>query len=254
VVGSKPAATPEEVGDRSGFIRVRPVRFRHGRSIPPGDLEARRMRSCRNRSCRYRVDDLLHPPRTSYRSSLNLFAVIAGFLLLRGSLRTAANVRWFCVFVLSACIAAVLAWPAIQPMDLTLTQIRLHPGNFVGGLAFIAFVLAVFYWVITELGHESVQVASDSAGLKRRDMRYPVAFGVGLVIVAGIGEHIILGGESAQRAISLAGKQVGSGYRLHISSLRVSASGDTERGSGIVTAWNDNEIRDIPVEGKKPRY
>jgi hypothetical protein len=31
----------------------------------------------------------------SYRSSLNLFAVIAGVLLLRGSLRTAANVRWF---------------------------------------------------------------------------------------------------------------------------------------------------------------
>jgi hypothetical protein len=62
--------------------------------------------------------------KISYSSSLNLFAVIAGILLMRGSLRTAANIRWFGVFFLSASIAMLMAWPALQPIDLTLTEIR----------------------------------------------------------------------------------------------------------------------------------
>jgi hypothetical protein len=185
--------------------------------------------------------------KMSYSSSLNLFAVIAGVLLIRGSLRTAATVRWFGVFFLSACIAALLAWPAIQPMGLTLTRIRLDPGGFVGGVVFLALAIGLFYWVIRELGREAVQGASAAAGIKHRDMRVPMACGVALVVVGGVFMILLLSGDSGARAISMAEKEVGPGYQLHVSSLLISGTGGKTSVSGVVTAGNKKEIRDIPV-------
>ena len=132
-------------------------------------------------------------------------------------------------------------------MDLTLTQLRLNPWRVGANAAFLVFTLALFYWVITELGRDPVQVASDSAGIKRRDMRFPVGVGIALVICLAVFLHVFLGGESAERAKSMAEKLVGPGYRLHVSSMRVSESGHTESVSGVVTAWNDKEIREIAV-------
>ncbi len=191
-----------------------------------------------------------------YRSNLNLFALIAGILLLRGSLRTAAIVRWFGVFFLSASIATLFAWPAGQPMDLTLTKIRLDPGGFIADVACLLLIFALLYWVIAELGREAVQVAGDSAGIKRRDMRFPVGVGIALVICLAALLHTFLGGGSAEHVKSMAEKLVGPGYKLHVSSMRVSKSGDTESVSGVVTAWNDQEIREIAVhwEGSDNRY
>ncbi len=63
----------------------------------------------------------------AYSSSVNLFAVIAGVFLLRGSLRAASAVRWLSVFLLAALFSLALAWPFVQPADLTLTQIHLSP-------------------------------------------------------------------------------------------------------------------------------
>jgi hypothetical protein len=191
--------------------------------------------------------------KVSYRSSLNLFAVIAGVLLMRGSLRTAATVRWFGVFLLSAGITMIVAWPAIQPLDLTLTRIRLDSGGFITGVAILVFILGLFYWVVRELGLEPVQVAIDSAGVKRRDMRFPAALGVALVLGIGISLNVFLRGASAERAKSIAETQLGPGYTLHVSSLSVSSGGGTESVSGIVTAWNDREIKDILVHWEENR-
>jgi hypothetical protein len=191
--------------------------------------------------------------KMSYQSSLNLFAVIAGVLLMRGSLRTAATVRWFGIFFLTAGIAMFIAWPAIQPLDLTLTRIRLNPVGFVVSTVLVVFLFALLYWVIRELGRDAVRMAIDSAGLKRRDMRLPAALGVALVIVLAISLNVLLRGTSAERAKSMAEEQAGSGYKFHVSSLRISRVGVSESASGVVTAWNDKEIKDIPVHWEESR-
>jgi len=185
--------------------------------------------------------------KISYSSSLNLFAVIGGILLMRGSLRTAATIRWFGVFFLSAGIAMLFAWPTVQPIDLTLTQIRLNPEGFVGGAVFVVFVLGLFFWVITELGRAPVQAASDAAGVKRRNMRISAATGVALVVGLAVSLHFFLGGDSAERAISMAEKQVGPGYKWYVHSLSYTGTGGSTSVSGVVTAWNETEIREIPV-------
>jgi hypothetical protein len=191
--------------------------------------------------------------KMSYSSSFNLFAVIAGILLMRGSLRAASAVRWFSAFFLAACISVLFAWPAIQPMSLTVARIRLHPGGFAGGAVLLASALGLLYWVIRELGREAVQVASAAAGIKRRNMRIPLACGLALVAVAGICMNLLLSGDSAARAISMASKEIGPGYLLHVSSLSIAEHGEKKTVSGVVTAWNKQEIREIPFHWDESR-
>lgn len=76
----------------------------------------------------------------SYASSFNLFAAIAGILLIRGGLKTAAFVRKAAIFCLSAVLALVVISPFLQPFGLTLTEIRL---DLTGTLEGVVFVVAV---------------------------------------------------------------------------------------------------------------
>ena len=184
--------------------------------------------------------------RQSYSSSFNLFAVIAGIFLLRGGLRTAALVRWFSVFMLAGFLSMAVVAPFLQPWDLSLTELRLNLGSFAIGVTFYFFVLGLLFWVARQLGREPVQVAIANAGVKRRDMRYAVTAGVGLAVLLGISIPLISNGESAERAKSIAQKEVGPGYQFHVSSIRISSVGNKTNASGVVTAWNHQEIRSVP--------
>jgi hypothetical protein len=184
--------------------------------------------------------------RQSYSSSFNLFAVIAGILLMRGGLRTAALVRWFSVFMLVGFLALAVVAPFLQPLDLSLTELRLNPASFVIGVIFYFFALGLLYWVARQLSLEPVQVAIAKAGVKRRDVRYAIAAGVGLVMLLAITIPLISSGESAKRAKQIAQQEVGPGYQFHVSSIRISSVGSRTNASGVVTAWNHQEVRSVP--------
>lgn len=188
----------------------------------------------------------------SYSSSFNIFAVIAGILLFRGSLRTATVVRWFAIFMLSGFVTLLIAWPFLQPFSLTLLQLRLNPGGAAITIIYMAFFFGLLFWFVKELGRAPIQVAIIQAGRKWRDMRIPAAVGVGLVLVLGIFWTVMLGGESARRAKSMAEEQMGPGYRFHVSSLRVTKNNRGTFVSGVITAWNEKEIKNLPVHWEKP--
>lgn len=183
----------------------------------------------------------------SYSSSFNIFAVIAGIFLMRGSLGAAAVVRWFAVFMLAGFLALLVVLPFLQPISLTLMQFRIDPRGSFAMVAFMAFVLGLLGWVAWELGREPVRAARASAGRKEWNMRIPAAVGVGLVVVIGGVLALLLGSETAVRAKSMAEKQVGPGYRFQVSSLNIVKNNQGTSVSGVVTAWNDHEIREIPV-------
>jgi hypothetical protein len=66
--------------------------------------------------------------RISYFSSFNIFALIAGFFLYRGSLRAASVVRRVAAFVLSgATPMLIFGLPLVYPPPLALLEIRLAP-------------------------------------------------------------------------------------------------------------------------------
>jgi len=183
----------------------------------------------------------------SYTSSLHLFAVISGIFLLRGSLRAATVVRWLAIFALAACSALLVAWPLLQPFSLTLLELRLNPRGAAISVLYAALFLGLLFWIAKELGSAPIQNAIIQAGRKSRDMRIPAAVGVGLVIVIGVLMSMLLGGESAERAKSMAEQQLGHSYRFYVSALRVAKNYRGTFVSGEVMAWNDFEIKTIPV-------
>lgn len=188
----------------------------------------------------------------SYSSSLNIFAVIAGILLIRGGLKTAGFVRWFALFFLSALLALAVTFPLLQPIGLTLAEIRFDTGSVIVSIFFTLLIGAFLYWISTELGRESIHLAREDAGLKRTGARVPMACGAGAVLLACVMLIVFLNGESAERAKIEAAKVVGPGYSLHITSLSVNYSGRRQSGSAVVAAWNNKEVRHVPVHWEEP--
>jgi len=82
----------------------------------------------------------------AYSSSLNIFAVVGGAFLVRGSLRAASIIRWLGVFMIAAFAPVLVASPLLQPLSLTLTQLRLSPLGAAQSLIAFAFIAALLWW------------------------------------------------------------------------------------------------------------
>jgi hypothetical protein len=53
---------------------------------------------------------------------------------------------------------------------------------------------------------------------------------------------------TTERAKQEAAKEVGPGYEMQVTSLFITESGRHKSVSGVVAAWNDKEVRDVPVQ------
>ncbi len=183
----------------------------------------------------------------SYSSSLNVFAVIAGFFLLRGSLRAVAIVTWFGIFLVSGLGCLVLLWPFFQPLELTFLQFKLNPISFSTSVTIGVLLLCFICWVVRELRRAPVLAARAQAGAKISSPRIPAIIGVVLVMVLMIVLKITLNGETAQRVKQMAAKELGQGYKYNVNSLNIMHNSQGKFVSATVTAYNDKEIRVIPV-------
>ncbi len=189
--------------------------------------------------------------RVSYSSSLNIFAVIAGVFLMRGSLRAASLVRWFAFFLVAAMGAGVLALPFVQPLGLTWARVHSQPGASAMDGAFFLVVLAIMIWLARSLGAPQIVAARTRAGRPKRDMRIPSALGVILVVGLVLTSAAVQRSESAARAVHEARLQLGDGYNYHVSSLNFRSGPDGTVVHGVVTAWRSDAVRDIPFRWRE---
>jgi hypothetical protein len=176
------------------------------------------------------------------RSGLFLLGAAAGIGLLFGSLHMASLVRWIAAFALCALGVMMLAWPLMQPVDLTLTQLKLQP-RILPSLATSANWLVLLHWLVRTLGAPAVLAARRAAGHKPRHMGLAAASGAALSLTVCTTLALLLHGEAADRARRAAERQFGPDYRYHVAALKV----EGKRVEGLVMAWNGNEIRSIPV-------
>ena len=180
-----------------------------------------------------------------YPAALGGIAIMAGIFLLFGGPQAAMWVRTLAVFLLAADIMLVIAAPLCQPLDLTITEIRLDPTDFAAKAAATLFVAGITLWVTLRLGHSSVQDAIIRARIKRWDMRIPAQAGGGLVALAILLLWLALHGQSADLATSLALQQLGPDYRYHLSWISRANNGHGTSITGVVTALNDKEIKKV---------
>lgn len=176
------------------------------------------------------------------RSGLFLLGAAAGVGLLFGSLHMASVVRWIAAFSLCALGVMMLAWPLMQPVDLTLTQLKLQP-RVLPSLVTSAIWMLLLHWLYRTLSAPAVLAARRAAGHKPRHMGLAAASGAALSLMVCTAVALLLHGEVAERARHAAERQFGPDYRYHVAALKV----DGKRVEGLVTAWNGNEIRSIPV-------
>lgn len=189
----------------------------------------------------------------SWSSGLGFFAIVAGFFVMRGSLRVASVVRWAAAFVASAMVALAGGWPFVQPLDLTFTLARLNPGTVALAAAVSGVLLAALVWLVVQLGRPAVLQARVTAGRPVRRMRIPIVLGAALT--AGLAAIAITfaAGATAARARELAAAQLGSGWRYHVTAMNIRT---TEQGTFvrcIVTAWNATEVRNVAVRWDERR-
>lgn len=188
----------------------------------------------------------------SYHSIFNVFAAVAGILLIRGNLRAAETVLWFATFYLATFTSLLVAWPLLMPPGLALTEARLYPLWFSESSLFVIAVLVLLYWVIRQLRVESVLAARIRSGRKLRSSRQAAFTGVGLVAILGFFVSFSSNSARGTRAEATAAAQIGPGYKYHVTSIRVVTGRDGTDVSTVVTAWNNHEIRNVPVQWKEP--
>lgn len=162
-------------------------------------------------------------------------------------MRAARYIRIVAIFFGTGMVGMVLALPLIEPADLMLARIRLQPGTTLLGLTFLALMLYLFCWVAQQLGQDEVRSAVEEHGNKWRAGFIPA--GAAVLVVAAVlgGLNLMRGGEDAQRLVQLARQQTGEGFSYNISSYSAHYSGNRSSVRGRVTAWSDDEIRELDV-------
>jgi hypothetical protein len=184
----------------------------------------------------------------SYSSSLNIFAVIAGFFLIRGNIRTAVLVRFFSAFFLATFAGLMIFWPLIQPLGLTIEQFRGNLSSAMGSLVFSICVLGLFAWLLKNTNTPELRDAQIALGRKWTSIKVPIALGFALVLILFVVTFQTQRSVSGQKAIEMARIKHGSEYEYYVSALGFSSSSGVTTYKGEVTAWKRGSIRLVPFE------
>lgn len=180
----------------------------------------------------------------SYSSSFNIFAVIAGIFLMRGSLGATTLITWFSAFALAGFIGVLFIFPFLQPIGLIATQVRLDPvGSAILWLLSIV-VLVLLGWSYKQMRSRPVLEARKSSGRTTAIPKFAIGLGIALVTFLAIMLNMTLNGATGAKAVELARQKVGPGYKYVTQSF--STGGGHTR--AIVAAYNDDEIKYVPVE------
>ena len=190
--------------------------------------------------------------KTSYSSSLNIFAIIAGVFLLKGSLKVARLISWFIALIIAASIGNLVSMPFIYPVDLLLTYIRLEPISCIIGVVSFLAIMVVAVWGYHEITSVPVRAAMDESGVNCTSFWWKPArgFWVGgcLALFLLIFLSLLMNGATATEVKKRAAVQLGEGYKFHIKSINMSSGSSGKHVQAVVTAYNSEKIKDVVVD------
>jgi len=166
---------------------------------------------------------------------------------MRGSLRAASFISRAAAFLLTGFLGMVLVWPAFLPPGLALAELRIDPLRFIAFLGVFTAVVAWLYWIVRQLRTDAVLNAIVRSTGKRPSLRGPVLSSAAIVVIVFTLTGFSHKSESTRRAEQIAAGQVGEGYSLKVTELRTVWTARGKTIHATVTAWNDHEIRKIPV-------
>lgn len=194
---------------------------------------------------------MAHAPAGTFHLQFANANILFGLLIACGGLRAVSAVRWLAWFCLMPAALLLLAGVVLQPLGLLVAQARFTPAAFMSELAVQLLSLVLLLFMLRQLGSAPLQAARAAQGRKVRDMRLPLVLGgVLAVAVAGLQAGAMRSAD-AQHAVRLAAAEMGPGYDYFASHIQFQFGADN-RVLARVQLWNDRELREIPVQWRKP--
>jgi len=185
--------------------------------------------------------------RVRYSSSFNVFAIIAGIFLMRGSLRAAGVIATMASFMLAVFLGITLAWPIFLSPGLAFAALRIYPMKSLAYVIFLTAFLGFLFWVVRQLRCEIVLAATKRSATDIRSLTGPILAGAAIVLILAPIMRSTLRSDRAKRAEQIAAGEVGNGYSFCVTSMKTVRTSRGKTATAVVTAWNDHEIRQIQV-------
>src|SRR5262245_7296349 len=166
----------------------------------------------------------------SYSSSLNLFALIAGVFLYRGSL-TAARVSAHAAALLAGgTLVGLLVAPFLVPVRLVLVGFKTAPASSALGWILALVVPMLSLWVVRQLTSDAVTDAMDTP----LRASYSLLAGALLMLVLTFVVSRFLRGGPSEQVLAEARQQLGPEYEYFISQMTTTAGRDGESVRALV--------------------
>lgn len=194
---------------------------------------------------------MANAPAAAFHFQFANFNILFGLLIAFGSMRVVSVVRWLAWFCLMPTTLLLLTGLLLQPLGLLAAQVRFIPGLFMTELCVQLLSLVMVLFMLRQLGSAPLQAARAAQGRKVRDMRVPLMLGGVLAVsVAGL-QLAAMRSADAEHAVQLAAAEMGPGYEYFASHIQFQFGADS-RVLARVQLWNDRELREIPVQWRKP--
>jgi len=187
----------------------------------------------------------------SYSSSFNIFAIIAGIFLVCGNLKSARIIAKLIAMLIALLFGFLATVPFLFSVDLLRAYAHLAPDRI--AMLILPWTIEILLIVLyNKLTAPPVLAAMDEAKINYQSFwRSPASGfwigGIGAVLIAAMVIKLTTG-TTADLAKQRVTTQLGDGYKLHVTSLHISAGLDVKHIHAVVTAWNQKEIKDIAVD------
>ena len=186
----------------------------------------------------------------SYSYSMTIPAIIAGVLLIRGSLKAAFVLIWIAAILLPMALASG-AMSLMQPFDLTLTELRLAPATHFGAALPLVIFCGLLYWLLQQLGRQPVQSAIQATRGRKPSTNVALTIGVVLSMLALTGKQLAQNGDLSPKAEQLAREKHGAQFRYHVIGLTPRDDMEGTFVEAKVKAWNQGSVDTVDVFWKE---
>lgn len=184
----------------------------------------------------------------SYMSSYNVFAVIIGLMLRRGSLPMAQFAAWFNAFFAGGTLGVLPLLPFLVPFGLLAAFFRQMPFDALVGCLFTAITFWFLIWTQWRLASPPVKDAYPKSPPRLFWKSLPGLTGVIAGIALGMWIVFLLKSHTAEDAIRRAHAKMGPGYSYVVTGMFSYGDRDGPYTAQVI-AYNNNELLRLSVRG-----
>jgi hypothetical protein len=189
----------------------------------------------------------------SYRSPFFIWPIVSGILLLQNRLTATRVISQLLAIAIGYTTILTLLTPFIQPLDLWLVSLKLYPQQILASLLWTLGGLVFYILVYLRITSTPIRNAMDEAQVNYVSFWRKPSNGLwvgacfALIVFLFIFGFLIKN-PMAQKMKEKAAEQMGQGYKYFVSAMREHYGPGGHTVQGYVVAYNDKEIKNLPIE------